>query len=57
MPDEATPPDTPDPMAGLEAPPPPSRPRVRTVAVPASDRVAKVQASNRTVRVPKKPGQ
>lgn len=56
MPDEATPPDTPEPMAGQDAPPPPSRPRVRAVAVPFSDRVAKVQASDRTVKVPRRPG-
>ncbi len=56
MPDQAPLPDTPGPLAGQDTPPPPSRPRVRTVAVPFSDRVAKVQASDRTVKVPRRPG-
>ena len=56
MPDQAPLPDTPEPMAGQDTPPPPTRPRVRTVAVPFSDRVAKVQASDRTVKVPRRPG-
>ena len=56
MQDEPTQPTTPDPLAGQDAPPPPTRPRVRTVAIPPSDRVAKVPASNRSVRVPRRPG-